>query len=277
MPVPSSITRKTLILQTLVDGAMIHSVELGLSPDSQGPEFVLVHGLGMSSRYMMPTAEWLGTHGRVHALDLPGFGHSAKARRTLSIPQLADVLANWLEKRKISDPVLIGNSLGAQVVAEFASRYPQQVNSAVLSAPTVDPDARIVSAQLFRLLRDMPREPAGLYWIGLMDYLKAGWVTILETLQFALAHRITEALARIPVPVLLISGGRDPIMPETWRKETTAGARIFPDTTGGGMTGSISHQRMGILRHGAAYAAKCVLPSRPHARRIIDRMLVIMV
>ncbi len=37
---------------------------------------VLVHGLGVSSRYMLPTLALLAPRYRVFAPDLPGFGHS---------------------------------------------------------------------------------------------------------------------------------------------------------------------------------------------------------
>ena len=40
------------------------------------PPAVLVHGLGMSGRYLAPTAERLAADFRVYAPDLPGFGRT---------------------------------------------------------------------------------------------------------------------------------------------------------------------------------------------------------
>ena len=134
-------------------------------------------------------------------------------------------MAAWLEVRQVRQSVIIGNSLGAQVLADLAARYHQCLSAAVMAAPTFDPGARSVTAQLFRLLRDLPREPASLYPIGFSDYLKAGWVTILETLLHALAHPIDATLRSIRAPVLLISGERDPIMPQAWRAEAE---RLIP-------------------------------------------------
>lgn len=210
---------------TQVAGVKMYSRELRRRSLPGGPVFVLVHGLGMSSRYMMPTARLLAAHGTVYVPDLPGFGNSGKPFRTLSILGLADVLAAWLDLRGVEQPVVIGNSLGAQVLADFAVRYPRCLSAAVLAAPTVDPEARSVGAQLFRLLRDLPREPVRLYGIGFSDYLKAGWVTILETLQHALEHPIDAVLPSIRAPVLLVSGERDPIMPQGWRQEA---AHLIP-------------------------------------------------
>jgi 2-hydroxy-6-oxonona-2,4-dienedioate hydrolase len=40
----------------------------------ENPMVVLVHGLVVSSRYMVPAAELLAADYRVYAPDLPGFG-----------------------------------------------------------------------------------------------------------------------------------------------------------------------------------------------------------
>lgn len=43
----------------------MHSVEMGGKADRRSPDLVLVHGLGMSNRYMMPTVERLFAWGNV--------------------------------------------------------------------------------------------------------------------------------------------------------------------------------------------------------------------
>jgi pimeloyl-ACP methyl ester carboxylesterase len=57
---------------------------------------VLVHGIGVSSRYMTPIAIELAATCKVYAPDLPGFGLSAKPSRILDVPALADALAAWM-------------------------------------------------------------------------------------------------------------------------------------------------------------------------------------
>ena len=71
-----------------VTSAGIHAVEMGGTADGSEPVFVLVHGLGMSGRYMMPTAELLSPWGRVHVPDLPGFGRSPGRGRRQTVPGL---------------------------------------------------------------------------------------------------------------------------------------------------------------------------------------------
>ena len=206
-------------------GLDIHSWMLSDDLGGKGQEFVLVHGLGMSSRYMLPTARLLTSHGTVHVPDLPGFGRSGKPRRTFSIAELSDVLGEWMAARGIELPVLIGNSLGGQVIADFAARNRGRLRYAVLVAPTVDPDARRVGTQFLRLLMDLPREPLALYGIGLADYAKAGWPRIIETLHSALTHPVRELMTQILCPVLLVRGACDPIVPQSWMEEA---AHLIP-------------------------------------------------
>src|SRR5919109_4238865 len=73
------------------------------------PPVVLVHGIGITSRYWVPTSVLLAPWFRNYAPDLPGFGLSDKPRRTLAVPQLADSLAAWMRARKLRDAALVGN------------------------------------------------------------------------------------------------------------------------------------------------------------------------
>ncbi len=203
----------------------MHAEVLGVKPAEGNPVFVLVHGLGMSSLYFMPMARRLARHGKVYVPDLPGFGRSSKPGHPLSIPGLADALAGWLELHQLGPALLIGNSLGAQVIMDLAVRYPRRLAGAVLVSPTVDPAARSIVAQTLRLIADVWKEPPSLYWIGLADYWRAGFRTMLHTLRHALADPVLDKLPRIGVPTLLVRGGRDPIVPQAWIEQA---ARLIP-------------------------------------------------
>ncbi len=198
----------------------MHGVELGEEGGGRAPTFVLVPGLGLSGRYMMPTAELLAEVGPVWVPDLPGCGMSDKPKRALSIPELADSLAGWMEKNRIARPVLVGNSLGAQVIVDFATRYPNRLGRAVLVSLTVDPDARRVATQVRRLFVDALREPAGMYWIAVTDYLRAGLGKVMQSLRHALADPVEDKLPQLACPVLVIRGSRDPIVPQGWAERT---------------------------------------------------------
>src|SRR5437764_14984060 len=91
------------------------------------PALVLVHGVGLSYRYLMPYAALLAEHFRVFVPDQPGFGRSHKPRRVLPLPELADWLADWMEAVGLEQAALMGNSFGCQVVVNLAVRHPHRV------------------------------------------------------------------------------------------------------------------------------------------------------
>jgi 2-hydroxy-6-oxonona-2,4-dienedioate hydrolase len=186
---------------------------------------VLVHGLVIASRYMVPTALELAPLCPVYAVDLPGYGDSRKPSVPLRLPELADALAAWMDAVSLGSAHLVANSFGCQILGEFALRHRQRVDRLVLQGPTVDPRARTVRQQLARLIRNSSSEGPGLGWISLVDYVKAGMRTIKATIRLAMEDRIEDKLPRIAAPTLVVRGGDDPIVPREWAEEVT---RLLP-------------------------------------------------
>src|SRR3954447_14690481 len=73
----------------------VHYVDFGGAP--AGPTFVLVHGLGGSHLNWELLAPRLTGHGRVLAVDLPGFGLSESGERPATVPANVRVLKRFLE------------------------------------------------------------------------------------------------------------------------------------------------------------------------------------
>lgn len=187
---------------------------------------VLVHGLVVSSRYMVPTAERLAAYRRVFAPDLPGFGKSEKPARTLRVAELSDYLSAWMEELGLEHVALVGNSMGCQVIADLVARHPERVECAVLQGPTMDPRGRTVLRQAGRFLLDAPRESSpSLLPIELLDYLSAGTRRAWRTFRYALDDRIEEKLPKMRVPTLVVRGSRDLIVPQRWAEEA---AELLP-------------------------------------------------
>src|SRR4051812_4983029 len=107
----------------IVDGRRMHA-RVYVRPAGTGlPPVVLVHGLGVSSHYMVPTAERLAAYCSVYAVDLPGFGKSEHPAYVLDVPQMADALDAWMEAAGLPGAAFIGNSMGCQVIVDLAVRY----------------------------------------------------------------------------------------------------------------------------------------------------------
>src|SRR5687768_12679066 len=119
-----------------VGGRAMHARMWVASPQHAArPPIVLVHGLIISSAYMVPTARLLAGRFPVFAPDLPGFGLSPGPPEPLAIDGLAAALLAWLEAFDLERPVLVGNSVGAQVVAELAAWNPAAAGGLVLAGP----------------------------------------------------------------------------------------------------------------------------------------------
>jgi 2-hydroxy-6-oxonona-2,4-dienedioate hydrolase len=207
---------------------IMHVLEMGGAAFPDKPAIILVHGLGVSGTYMLPLARLLAPQLRVLVPDLPGFGRSNKSQRILTVPQLTDALAAWMTVNEISDAFLLGNSLGSQVVVDLAVRYPELVAAAVLTGPTVDPQARTALRQIAGLLLDAVREPPRLLFIAARDYFRAGFKRMAITLRHALEDPVEAKLPFVRVPTLVVRGGKDPLVPEAWAEEV---ARLVPDAS----------------------------------------------
>lgn len=207
------------------------------------PAIVLIHGLGMSSRCMVPTAVRLAPRYRVYAPDLPGHGRSPRAPGIPTVEALAGALLAWLDAADLAWPALLGNSLGCQVIAALVARRPQRIAAAIWVSPTMDPRARSVAAQALRLLRDAPREPPALWGLAVTEYLRAGPLRMLQTLNSALGDPLPARLPAMRLPVLVVAGARDPVAPPAWAASV---ARGLPDgrlVTLGGAPHAINYSR----------------------------------
>jgi 2-hydroxy-6-oxonona-2,4-dienedioate hydrolase len=205
---------------TKIPGGTIHYRAVSAAAD-EFPVVFLIHGLIVSSRYMVPTAERLAPFCRVYAPDLPGYGKSYKPGKVLTLSELADALADWMDVLEMANAHLVGNSFGCQIIAEFALRYPQRIDRLILQGPTVDPAARSLGKQLIRLIINSPREQRSLGWITLKDYRAAGFHRIRQTIKLALEDRIEDKLPLIKAPALVVRGERDAVVPQLWAEKVT--------------------------------------------------------
>jgi 2-hydroxy-6-oxonona-2,4-dienedioate hydrolase len=180
---------------------------------------VLVHGLVVSSRYMAALARQLASRYRVFAPDLPGFGRSDKPRRVLSLAELADALARWLDAAGLARAAFYANSLGCQILVEFALRHPARVEGLVLQGPTMDQTRPGARWQILHWLANGSRERLSLNAILAADYAQAGVRRALLGFRHALRHPMKERLAQVPHPTLVIRGGRDPIVSQAWAEQ----------------------------------------------------------
>jgi pimeloyl-ACP methyl ester carboxylesterase len=207
-----------------VRGVATHD-RASLHDSSGAPRLVLLHGLAVSHRYLMPVAARLAEHHPVHVVDLPGFGLSGEPGRVLDVAEHADHVAAWLDAAGLAPVVVLGNSFGCQVAVDLAVRHPDRVHGLVLVGPTVDPAARAASRQILRWLRDTVREDPLQLPILARDVRDAGLRRVAGTLAHAVRDPVERKLPLVEVPTLVTRGAREPIVPLAWAQAAT---RLLP-------------------------------------------------
>jgi 2-hydroxy-6-oxonona-2,4-dienedioate hydrolase len=210
---------------THVNGLRMHSLTSIDPVSSDAPVIVLVHGSGLSGRYMIPTARELTADFRIYVPDLPGFGDSGKPQKVLKVTELADWLADWMAAIGLQRGSLLGNSFGCQVIADLAARYPDRVEHAILQGPTTPPDERSWFWQFIRWRQNQRYNPSSLGDVTNADYKKCGFRRMYWSFQQQLKDRIEDKAPNIQAPTLVVRGELDPISNQQWCEEI---ARMCP-------------------------------------------------
>ena len=208
---PESPTPPLVGRWTTVAGLRVYSRVAETSQTSATP-IVHIHGFAISGRYLEPTAARLASHYPTYVPDLPGHGYSEKPRQPLGIPEQAEALAGYLDAVGVPRAVVLGNSTGCLVAAEFAHRYPDRTERAILVSPAGGRHNRPLGRGLVQLARDGLREPSSLARIALPDYVRFGLVNSLRAFRYMTRYPTVERLMHVPVPFLAVIGTRDPLI-----------------------------------------------------------------
>jgi pimeloyl-ACP methyl ester carboxylesterase len=115
---------------------MIHPRDWYVEITGQGPDLVLLHGLGASSFSWRHNRAALARHFRVLTPDLPGHGKSpAPVDGDYRVAALVQGVLDFLDWHKIEQVILGGNSLGGGLALLAARERPELGRALVLLAP----------------------------------------------------------------------------------------------------------------------------------------------
>jgi pimeloyl-ACP methyl ester carboxylesterase len=224
-----------------IDGLALHYVKRG-----RGPAVVLLHGLGGFAESWRCTLDALAGRADVQAVDLPGFGLSGKPRARYDLMFFARVLHGFLDALGLGQVSLVGHSLGGAIAVAYALTHPGRVDRLALIGAVV-PGFGYRLSWLYRLvaLRGLGEALAlcgsrGIYRAAiarcfhapvaeeidaLVDWgyaARTGWeakAAYLATLRDVRADFETRAdayrrvVVTLPMPVLLVHGRQDPVVP----------------------------------------------------------------
>jgi pimeloyl-ACP methyl ester carboxylesterase len=233
----------------LANGTTLAYVELG---DPKGEPLLLLHGYTDSSRSWTPVAPYLLRH-RLLIPDQRGHGGSDAPACCYSASVFADDARLFLDAMKVEKAAVAGHSLGSMVAMTLAAEHPERVTKVALIGSTalvpvkrgdwLWSNAHALRAPLdprSQFLRDWhpanqptPVDPA--FAEAVMAEILAipihVWRGVMRELAEVPAGRHA---ADIRAPVLILSGGKDPLFPAEHHSALVkafpkAESRVFPD------------------------------------------------
>lgn len=222
---------------------------IAYSRAGSGPPVLLVHGLGGTRATWKHVIDDLARTHTVIAPDLPGHGGSEAPAGDYSLGAHAAALRDLLVTLEVSSATVIGHSLGGGIALQFTYQFPERTDrlvlissgglgpevSGVLRAASRAPGAGVllkglahVPAQITKTVLSaaavipgiMPRQDAGPLVVSLRGLARSRQRrAFLKTARSVIDWRgqSVSATAKLgmfhDLPVLLIWGGRDKIIP----------------------------------------------------------------
>ncbi len=224
-----------------VGGHRVHYYVIG-----EGPPLLLVHGVASRAADAAPLFSALAKKHRVYAPDLLGYGESDRPRDSdYSVATQTDLLRGFMDAMHLPEADVIGVSMGGWITLKLAAEHPERVKRLVLvSSAGVDFDTTLDERAFSPTTMDELRasfarqsdRAARMPDFILRDFLRRGrdrqWI-VRRSMASMLTRRdvLDGRLQRVRMPVLLVSGTNDKIVPfsvtASMRREMLQ-ARIVP-------------------------------------------------
>jgi len=205
-----------------VDGRVFRVVRSG--PAAATRTFLLVHGIGMSHRYLRRMHTELARTDAVVSIDLPGFGGTPTPDGDLDVVAMAAAIAGLLDRLGLRDVIAVGHSMGSQWVVEVALQRPDLITHTIAMGPVADDRHRTVRAQARALAVDMFGESPRANWLVLTDYVRCGIPWYSRQLRHMLAYPLENRVGSLLHPLLVLRGAHDPVAGRAWCRRLAAAA-----------------------------------------------------
>lgn len=209
----------------------------GATASEGAPTLVLLHGAGDQAGNWSQVAPALADDYRVLIPDLAGHGDSGPREGPLPFDLIVEgfelVMSRAVEDYR-GPAILIGNSMGAWVASIYAERHPDRVARLVLvnggpiqeeSDLTLLPADREAARELMQALRDPGSQPIpDILLDDIVRRAHAGPIGRMAQVPESMEKYLLDGrLDQIKVPVDLLWGARDQLLPREYAERLAAG------------------------------------------------------
>ena len=234
---------ETLNYNTAVKKIQINSEEIAYLEEGSGEKVLLfVHGLSSNMEAWGKNIASLKEKFTTIAIDLPGYGKSSKNTDHYSMADYACFINEFIRQKELKNVSLIGHSMGGQVAIHTVLKYPENFERLILIAPagieTFSPQEAGVlkTSYTAKMVENATEEqirnnfkmnfyefPADAEFMvkdriamkGTSDFENYS-VIIINNIAAMLDEPVLEDLNKIKIPVLMIFGKEDALIPNRY-------------------------------------------------------------
>lgn len=221
----------------------VHDVDLAYDDHGIGQPVIFLHAFPLNR------SMWEGQmvallheqHYRLVSLDWRGFGESDITANLSTMDMFADDIAGLMDVLGMEQAVLCGLSMGGYAAFAFLRKYPQRIKALILAdtRPGSDPgegkanreklaqlaetqgSEAVADAQLPRLISNYTRQHHPEVELRVRQMINAATPSGIAAASRGMAQRanLTELLATIACPTLVIVGEQDELTPPDLARE----------------------------------------------------------
>lgn len=128
----SLLLTSSIATATAVDGETRRDL-FGIEVVGSGPDLLLLPGLGSSPEVWSSLVSRLSSRYRIHLVSVAGFaGRAPLSTSGPLLSNLVDGLADYIQHQGLSNPTVIGHSMGGEIGLMLAARHPKTVGQLVV-------------------------------------------------------------------------------------------------------------------------------------------------
>jgi pimeloyl-ACP methyl ester carboxylesterase len=217
-----------------------NNIDIAYVEAGKGKSVLFIHGLGGNLSHFTKNVRELSSNYKVIAIDLPGYGHSVQSISGDDPLQLyADVIAEFIKKKKLKKLTIAGHSMGGQIAMIAALSHPKKIKKLILLAPagletfTTSEAELLINAtqpEVFEKQEEvvirynfqqnfyqLPEDAEILIYDRLRlkncPHFKSYTQTVSNGVKGMLRHPVKDKMNLVKQPVLLLFGEKDALIP----------------------------------------------------------------